>query len=442
MTNWDEDLSRIHQTAQVDPGGTLRPYLEQPDGYEKQFARVVDYAADHKLNGLIIYGFLTDAHGGVESAQRLSRRAKANGIRILPGVGTVIYGGFYHAPSDPKNLYSLTTWLANHPEVRRMVGKDGKKIDSAPCPSAPELQKFLTDGAEWFFNTFKDIGGVNLEHGDFFECQCEHCRAERAKPENDDNFLWDMMYTHVPVMRVGMKINPDLWFTYSPYWGYNQEMMASPPKFLSQYPEAAIVQWTYSGMVGGGLEKTWPPSLKPPAGAKHSIGLLHQGSYWFGPRQWWGSPGQTYALVADIIRIACARAIDDKSEGLEIVGQIGSSSPANELNYLAFEAFTWNPRLSLDAWIDDRLAPLYGGSKRARRFYELAGDDTVVAQRLENAVQEAREIAQALSDPRQQRRWNNLVRELKRRQALAKAGQTKPFGPGSLAGVEELKIDF
>lgn len=442
MTNWEEDLARVHGTAQVDPGGKLQPYLEQPDGYEKQFGRVIDYAADHKLNGLIIYGFLNDAHGGVASAQRLSRHAKVNGVRILPGIGTVIYGGFYHGPNDPKNPYSLTTWLNNHPEVRRMVGKDGKTIDSAPCPSAPELREFLVNGAKWFFTTFDDIGGVNVEHGDFFECQCERCKAERAKPENDSNFLWDMMHTHVPLIEAGLRIRPDLWFTYSPYWGYNREMMANPPKFLSQYPEEAIVQWTYSGMVGDPIEKSWPSSLKPPRGAKHSIGLLHQGSYWSGPRQWWGSPGQTYALIADLIRITCARAGDDASEGLEIVGQIGSASPQNELNYLALESFTWNPKLSMKDWMEHRLAPIYGGPDLAGRFYELAGDETKEAGPVEAAAKEARGVADRLKDPRQVRRWLNLSRELARRHALIKAGKTQPFGPGRLEGVEDLQIAF
>src|SRR6185295_568392 len=126
-----------------------------------------------------------------------------NAVRILPGVGTVIYGGYYHSGNDPKNPYSLTAWGAAHPKVRRMVGKDRKPIDGVPCPSAPELREFLVDGAKWFFTTFKDIGGVNLEHGDFFECQCDECKAQRAKPENDHNFLWDMTNTQVPVMQVG-----------------------------------------------------------------------------------------------------------------------------------------------------------------------------------------------------------------------------------------------
>jgi len=441
QTNWDSDLRRVHQTQAIDPGGTLSPYLEQPDGYEKQFQSVIDYAADHKLNGLIIYGFINDSHGGVDSAKRLSHYAKTHSIRILPGVGTVIYGGFYLGANDPNNPYSLTTWLRKHPEVRRMIGKDGAPIMDAPCASSPELRAFLIDGARWFFSTFKDIGGVNIEHGDFFECHCETCKAERAKPGNDPNFLWDMMNTHLPVIETGHGINPDLWYTYSPYWGYKKEMMAQPPRFLKQYPEYAIVQWTYSGMVSDPT-KNWPADLKPPAGAKHSIGLLHQGSYWFGPRQWWNSPGQTYALIPDIIQQTCSRAIDDGSEGLEIVGQIGSASPQNDLNYLAFEEFTWHPKATMEQWVEKRLAVLYGDAKLAKRFLQLVGDETTSPEAIEAARTEADQIAARLTDPRQTRRWGNLAKELARRAALVKAGNVKPFGPGPLQGVENLKIEF
>src|SRR5262249_39598460 len=127
LTNWDDDLRKVHQTRGIDPGATSVPYLAAPDAYNRQFERVVDFAADQGLNGLIIWGFLSDAHGGIPAAQRLSHYARERAVRLLPGVGTVIYGGFYHSGASP---YSLTHWLKEHPEVRRMVGKDGKLLDA------------------------------------------------------------------------------------------------------------------------------------------------------------------------------------------------------------------------------------------------------------------------------------------------------------------------
>jgi hypothetical protein len=182
--------------------------------------------------------------------------------------------------------------------------------------------------------------------------------------------------------------------------------------------------------------------LKPPCEAKHSIGLLHQGSYWFRPRQWWSSPGQTYALAADIIKRTCERAIDDHSEGLEIIGQVGSASPQNELNYLAFEAFTWHPEQTMDEWFHRRLASLYGDSGRARRFYQLVSDEGLSPDALRGAIREVELVRRKLTDARQARRWGDLAQELARRLALVKCGRTKPFGPGRLEGVEDVRIEF
>ena len=107
---------------------------------------MIDYASDHKLNGLIIWGFLNDQHGGIDSAQRLSRYARERSVRILPGFGTVCYGGYYHSGNSP---WSLTTWMSQHPEVKRYIDEKGVTQKDFPCPSDPTYQKWLRDGAKW-----------------------------------------------------------------------------------------------------------------------------------------------------------------------------------------------------------------------------------------------------------------------------------------------------
>ena len=424
-TNWDDDLGRIHQTKHVDADGTLEPYLAQPNGFADTMQRIVDFQADHKLNGLIVWGFINDAHGGLTTAQSVSKYAKANGVKILPGIGTMGYGGFYFGGHHP---FNINTFLARHPQVRLMVQADGRDMAGTPCPSDPVFQQWLRDGAEWYFNTLRDIGGVNLEHGDFFQCHCPQCKTQRSLPENDANYHWDMMATQVPVIERGLKINADLWYTYACYDSYNTAMMNNPPKFLGQYPRAAITQWTYTKMIADPILNptgAWPFSLRPPAGTNHSVGLLHQGSHWDVKRQWWGESaksdvafGGTYSLVTDLIQQACHRAIADQSEGLQIVGQIGAASPQNELNYLALEAFSWNPKLDYQAWIDQELAPLYGGPQLSRRYYELVSSLTKDPRVIANDIHEAQQILVKTSDPRQARRWSNLISELRRRHSL------------------------
>jgi hypothetical protein len=232
----------------------------------------------------------------------------------------------------------------------------------------------------------------------------------------------------VPVIQKGLQISPDLWYTYACYDAYTPALMSNPPKFLGQYPKSAITQWTYTKMIADPIlnpKGSWPFSLRPPAGTNHSVGLLHQGSHWDVERQWWGKSdksdkafGGTYSLVSDLIQQTCQRAIEDKSEGLQIVGQIGVASPQNELNYLALEAFSWNPQLDYQSWIDRDLAPLYGGPKQSRRYYELVSSLTKQPQEIASDLREAQQYLAKTTDPRQARRWNNLIAELRRRQAL------------------------
>ena len=426
-TNWDDDLNRVHLTHYVDANGTLEPYLAQPNGFADTFQKVVDFQADHKLNGLIVWGFINDAHGGLATAQSVSKYAKANGVKILPGIGTMGYGGFYFGGDHP---FNINTFLAKHPQIRLMVQADGKDMPGTPCPSDPVFQQWLRDGAEWYFTTFKDIGGVNLEHGDFFQCHCPRCKMQRSLPENDQNYHWDMMASQVPVIERGLKLNPGLWYSYACYDGYNSALMSNPPKFLAQYPQAAITQWTYTKMIADPILNpagSWPLSLRPPVGTNHSIGLLHQGSHWDVKRQWWGESdksdvafGGTYSLVSDLIQQTCHRAIADQSEGLQIVGQIGSASPQNELNYLALEAFSWNPQLDYQTWIDQELAPLYGGPKLSRRYFELVSNITKQPAEIASDLLEAQQHHAKIADLRQARRWANLISELRRRQDLTK----------------------
>jgi hypothetical protein len=119
-----------------------------------------------------------------------------------------------------------------------------------------------------------------------------------------------------------------------------------------------------------------------------------------------------------LIQQTCQRAIADESEGLEIVGQIGPTSPQNELNYLALEAFSWDPTLDYQTWIDRDLAPLYGGPELLRRYYELVSDITRRPEQIEGDLQEARQVIAILRDRRQARRWTNLTVELQRRHGL------------------------
>ena len=138
------------------------PYLKPADSFLDDGKRCIDFMADHKFNGLILWGFLRDAHGGVAASQELCRYANRRGVRILPGVGTnCAYGGYYY---EGKHPFNMKTWLDEHPELRAL-DKDGKprderdnegrSLDSA-CPSKPANQQWLDRGAKWLFENFRD----------------------------------------------------------------------------------------------------------------------------------------------------------------------------------------------------------------------------------------------------------------------------------------------
>src|SRR5262249_33682356 len=246
---WDHSTNWALGTEGLQENGAENPYMKPADAFLRDYKKVVDYMSDHKLNGLIIWGFLRDKHGGVKSAQELVQYAHERGVRILPGVGTEYYGGYYY---EGDNEFSTTAWLSRGPTDLRLMDANGKLLMNAICPSKSANQQWLRKGAEWFFNTIPGLGGVNLENGDFMACQTEDCRRTRSLAGNDANYYWDMMVTQLPIIERGSKIGPQAWFVFATYTGFTQDELwkdttpekihAKIPKFCQQYPPAAICQ--------------------------------------------------------------------------------------------------------------------------------------------------------------------------------------------------------
>ena len=246
-------------------------------------------------------------------------------------------------------------------------------------PSKPENQQWLRDGAEWLFSNLPDIGGINLENGDFMSCYCDECRVERARPENDPNCFWDMMTSQKPVLDVAKHRRPDGWMTFATYVGFTEATARNigrnsvyPPKFVNQTPDNAICQWTITSMT---TPATWPAEARPPAARfQDQIGLLHHGSLWgspVDPARWWAAPGAWADEYSALLPFVCGRIAQAKLGGLVITGQNGNQFPAHELNYLALEYFSWHPERTYEQFQHDRLEPCYGGAERASLFLRL-----------------------------------------------------------------------
>ena len=395
--NWDHrmDWGGPGRIGSVMGGGGT--YRKKPEAFLIDCKNCVDYMADHKFNGLILWGFLRDTHGGVEAAQELCRYAKHRGVRILPGVGTSGYAGYYFEGDHP---YNADTWIAAHPELRALE-KTGKPR-SAPCPSKQANQDWLDEGAQWLFDTF-EIGGVNLEMGDFFVCYCDDCKKARAAIKSDEpDYYKDMAISHMVTLKTMRGLARNAWLSYAPYPGYPPAMTANPPEFLSMIPGDALCQWTLTGMA-----RRWPSEVRPMA--RHNIGYLH----------WCNSSTNTEDdFYLEEIRDICRNAAAAGFEGLDTYGELSPQRPNAELFYLAWEAFLWNPEMTLEEFTEQRLSRLYGGLEPAKKLLEII-PLVRTAKHRENleGLEEARTLAESArgaSRPEGHIRWQRMIAYLDR----------------------------
>ena len=393
--NWDNRMEwggggKIATTMASVRGGS--DYGKNADAFLIDTKRCVDYMADHKFNGMILWGFLRDVHGGVEAGKEISRYAKERGVRILPGVGTSGYGGIYY---EGKHLYNADTWLAAHPELRA-VDEQGHQYN-ALCPSKKENQEWLNDGVLWLFKTF-DIGGVNLEMGDFLVCHCDKCKRARAAIHSDDpDYYKDMAISHKVTIETVHSEFPDAWLSYATYTGYTADMMKHPPAFLNMIPDYALCQWTLTSMA-----QHWPSGIKPMA--KNNIGYLH----------WCNLSTHTEDdFYLWQVRNICTNAKRAGFEGLDTYGELDPERPNAELFYLAWEAFLWDPDMSIERFVDQRLGRLYGGKEAARKLLEILPliktakerENPGNLARARTLAESARKISAVDGIPR----WNRLI---------------------------------
>jgi len=313
-------------------------------------------------------------------------------VRILPGVGTSVYGGFYY---EGKHRFSTKTWIEEHPDLRA-IGAEGQ-LEDRPCPSRPSYQEWLREGTAWLYDTFK-IGGVNLEHGDFRICYCEHCKKMREELGGDEaDYFKEMAISEKPVIEVAHEKDPASWITYATYTGFDPKSITPPPRFPQYMPEYAICQWTLTFMYA---EDRWPDGLRPPT--RHSIGFIHQGS------QWWTHPNcpqmhSRHWLILKTIRDVCAKAAASGLEGVGMHGEVSPIFPEWELNYLAFEYFTQHPGASLEDLFSGPLSAKFGGKEAALKALGylrvcIPGQGHEVYQQRKKIFQQVKDVAYGFRD--------------------------------------------
>lgn len=412
--NWD--LSDADNRFATEYSKPLEPsaYLNSPAAYLRDLKKAIDFMSEHRLNGLVLWGFLRDSHGGVAAAQELCRYAQERGVRVMPGVGLGGYGGFFYEGDSP---YNLRSWVGAHPELRA-IDEKGNFRDYALCPEKPENRRWLQEGLQWLYQTFR-IGGISLERGEFFVCHSEDCKkARQAMGGKDPDHSKDMARIVSFIAEEARKLDPNTWISYTTHTGFDFESVTKPsgmptaagsalppfpPEFIRQIPEYAICQWDLTPML---QNRVWPSPFK--ASAKHNIGFL----------RWGNVPAKAEAeLYSKRLEEVTHHAISSRLEGLGIYGELSPENPNVELNYLIFSEYAYNPAADWNEFFRFKISRLYGGEEPARKLMkvlELIETETgLTTENLPEAATLARQGLES-SDRGGRERWERFIRYLER----------------------------
>lgn len=358
---WDHSCNWVLDDPGMQFDGCYNRYFKKPETFVEDYRRLTDLSAGLGIKGIVIWGFLRDAHGGVEAAKRVAGYGADRGVAIMPGFGVTWYGGAYYEGDHP---YSLATFLRRYPEAR-LLDERGQPMEVSgefgACIGHPAFQSWLREAVDWMLREFQ-IGGFNFENGDFIVDTHPLTQALRRDWPSDDSevFFHQGQSYQKALDAVGDRLS-GLIAAYATYAGFqycdqliqDTGMGKRPPAMLRTLPSRSVCQWTLSGMLhrqplpltvwlDDGVPDAafdnpqWPRDLKP--GASRNVGFVHQGSQWRGNR---------YDCVVSWIKEACLRGYRSGLEGISIHGEVSARHVPAALNYLAFSHFTHYPEDSL-----------------------------------------------------------------------------------------------
>jgi hypothetical protein len=371
---WDHSCNWMWDDPGMLNQGCDNRYLKQPETFLVDYERLTDLAAGLGIRGFIVWGFLRDVHGGVESAKRVADYAASKSIAVMPGVGTNWYGGVYYEGNHP---YNIETFVRKHPEAR-IVDANGQPSGRGICATHPAFLDWMQQGVRWLFEELK-VGGANFENGDFMVCHCPRCREAKANwPKGDPDF-WGFQYLgYKPALEAVANESKSRMITWATYSGFTSAAMRCPRPMITQLPVGAMAQWTLTGMVrakslpltmyldNGAPDEAlqspgWPAGTKPLT--QRNVGFVHQGSQWANPPR--------YEQVVGTIKEACLCAYRCGLEGVSIHGEVSSMHVPWALNYLAFSHFVHWPEDSMRQFGAKTLGQVFNSEEEGTAFAEL-----------------------------------------------------------------------
>ena len=424
-TNWE--LSQVGQQEI----GVFNPYQKPPGGFLADYKRMVDFCSRNRVGGIVIYGFLRDSHGGIEAAQELCRYGNERGVRIIPGIAIGAYGGVYW---EGNHKYNLRTWLAANPQHSAKMSKDiGFQIADlafplnfphsdytvTACPSAPETIDWMEEAVSWLADTF-EIGGINMESGDYGVCDCERCTVRRnneAEAERRGDVFgdyWshtDMAGNFPRLYRAAKARRPDAWIYCEMQW----DNLLSPVAIEAQkrLPKGAIYQHTANRTFWKRLRNELRADYVADLPTQPNVLRCQFACQWNGDER-----TERYAFNARSFADMASRGAELNMEGLTVWGEVSDYVATAELSYLAFARFTWDPKLTWDVFVSEELAPRLGGDQQARAFVAIAeeidANQSLSVARLSELQSQALGMMAGL-DSAAARRWLTLGEQIARR---------------------------
>lgn len=380
---WDHSANWVLDDPGIVNYGCCNSYLKRPETFVQDYRLLTDLAAGLGVKGILIWGFLRDSHGGAEAARQVAHYALSRGVALMPGVGTTWYGGIYYEGNHP---YNIETFVGANPDCL-MRDEHGRPLREGACPSNPKYLEWLSEAMSWLFREF-EIGGANLENGDFVVCRDELCNRHKQNwPADDPEFFRFQAMSYVPALEAVREHLADKLVSAATYTGFLPgtgvqdnmipHMQCRRPAMIDRIPPEAIVQWTLTGMVrreslpladylddgapaAAFDNPNWPADLRAPAA--RNCGFLHQ------PSQW-SSPGR-YEQGVSVIKEACLRAYRSGLEGVSIHGEVTSRCIPWALNYLAFSHFIHWPEDTLRDFGRKTVGQVFENEDEGEEFVE------------------------------------------------------------------------
>ena len=435
-TWWTWDHSTNWELSQVglQEIGVFNPYGKPPSGFLADYKRLVDWCSRNRIAAVTIYGFLRDSHGGIAAAQELCRYANERGVRVMPGIAIGAYGGVYW---EGEHEFNLATWLKRNPQYAATMEKGvGFQIADlnfplnfplsdytvSACPSRPQTMEWMEAAVSWLSETF-DIGGINIESGDYGVCGCDLCiarrknEAEAARRVSDHGDSWshtDMADNFPRLYRAAKAKRPDAWIYSEMQWDNLLDPVASQAQ--TKLPRGAIYQHTANRSFWNRLKTELKRDYVEALPTQPNVLRCQFACQWNGDER-----TERYALNARVFGEMARKCSDVAMEGLTVWGEPSPYHATVEFSYLAFARFTWDPSLTWDRFLDRDIAPLIGGREAADRFVAIAeeidANQRLPVERLAALRSEAFAHS-AATGGEAARRWMTLGEQIARREYM------------------------